>query len=100
MPKIPVDDKGDYYLVDGWEHLYTFQYRETRKQFEELNKAGFTIYERMSRRIGNQIPEDFWMLGVEESEWGEDFITIKRFWAHKHHHRYCAKTISTQTVIE
>lgn len=90
MPKIPVGNKGDYYLVDGWKHLFTFQYQETRQQHDALIGSEFTIYDRMAQRVNGQIPEDYWLLGVDEVDWGDEFITIKRYWAHKDHHRFVA----------
>ena len=88
MPKIPVGNKGDYYWIDKWEHLFTYQYMETKKQHDALIESGITIYERMALRVKDQIPEDYWMLGVDEVEWGDKFIRIRRYWAHKDHYRF------------
>jgi len=85
MPKLPVGNKGDYYWVDKLEYLFTFQYIETRRELEALRESGSTIYERMVRRYEGQIPEGYLVLG-DDTEWGDEFITIRRCWAHKDHH--------------
>ena len=84
---MPVGDKGDYYWIDDWKYLYTYQYQETRKQFEELRASGTTIHEGNALKVKDQIPEDYWVLGGNE-EWGDEFITIRQYWAHKHHYRF------------
>ena len=90
MPKIPVGDKGDYYWVDAWDYVLSFKYTETKEAYDAFNGSGLSIYERMVMRYKGQIPDNYWMLDVEGAEYGKEFVTITRYWAHKDHCRFVA----------
>ena len=85
MPKIPVGDKGDYYWVDSWDYVLSLKYTESKEAYDAFNGSGISIYERMAMRYKGQIPDDYWMLDVGTVNYGKDFVTIERVWAHKNH---------------
>jgi hypothetical protein len=88
MPKIPVGKEGDYIWVDSWDYVLSFNYTETREAYDAFSGSGITIYERMVMRYKGQIPYDYWLLEVEGTDYNERTVTIRRYWAHKDHHRF------------